>query len=247
MRTFRSIIQEHEQEKEDNRFSEELANWLNEFQEPEFVFKTFREYLRESPQWNNTDCNFGQETLQKMMGNEDFLDEFRWSAIQDHRTLVNKGDRRANKFIIQTNDLSKAFLGHCDDGMFKILSELTHMQPKTYKGIGTVTEIKTVNTHSKFRNNGFAAAIYKSVLYEGTVLMSDALQYKGAVKIWKSFVNTEEGKEWQSMIDDKKIKVSLYDKLKSKVIYDDITGMKDEDIWSSDASKSEYRLVAEWK
>jgi hypothetical protein len=131
--------------------------------------------------------------------------------------------------------------------MFKILAEMTFRKPKTYKGLGTVTEVKTVNTHSKFRRKRFASAIYKSMLADGYILMSDAIQYKGAVKLWKDFINSYEGSEWKSLIDNKKIKVKLYDKVKSKVIYEDLTGIPDDEIWSFNNSKSEYRLIASSK
>ena len=231
-------------------FQEKLANWLNEYSfNDAYVFKSFTQYLRESPQWDNSDCTFGQEELQKMMGNEEFLDEFRWSGVQDYRAIVNKGDKESNKFIIITDDKSKVFLGHCDGGMFKVLSILTHAQPKAYPIIGTVTEVKTVNTHSKFRNRGFASAIYKSMMFEGTKLMSDAVQYKGAVVLWKDFfITPDEGEEWKRMIDDKDIIVSLYDILEKKVILKDLKSIEDltdSQIWSDDSSKTHLRLIAE--
>lgn len=230
-------------------FQEKIANWLNEFAfNDEYRFKSFTEYLRESPQWDKSDCTFGQEELQKMMGNMDFLDEFSWSGVEDYRALVNKGDLESNKFIILTDDKSKTFLGHCDSGMFKVLSILTYAQSKTYAGIGAVTEVKTVNTHSKFRRKRFASAIYKSMMFEGTKLMSDAVQYKGAVRLWKDFfITPEEGEEWKGMIDDKDITVILYDILEKKTILFDLKNIEeliDSQIWSDDSSKTHLRLVA---
>lgn len=230
-------------------FQEKIANWLNEYAfNDAYVFTSFTQYLRESPQWDKTDCTFGQEDLQKMMGNKDFLDAFRWSGVEDYRALVNKGDNESNKFIILTDDKSKVFLGHCDGGMFKILSILTHTQPKVYPKIGTVTEVKTVNTHSKFRKRGFASAIYKSMMFEGTKLMSDAVQYKGAVVLWKDFfITPDDGEEWKRMIDDKEITVSLYDILEKKVILNDLKSIEyltDSQIWSDDSSKTHLRLIA---
>ena len=229
-------------------FQEKIAFWINEYNFNEnYTFTTFRQYLNESPQWDNHDCTFGQEDLQKMLGNNDFLDQFRWSGVQEYRAIVNKGDKDSNKFIILTNDQSKVFLGHCDDGMFKVLCELNHKSNKIYPLIGNVIEVKKVNTHSKWRRKGFATAIYKSIMFEGTKIMSDAVQYKGAVKIWKSFFESNEGQEWKSMIDDKKIKVQLYDIITKKIIYDNISDVKDltdVDIWSFDSSKANLRLVA---
>lgn len=229
-------------------FQERVANWLNEYHfNDNYIFTSFRQYLNESPQWDKTDCTFGQEELQKMIGNHDYLDEFRWSGVQDYRAIVNKGDKESNKFIILTNDKSKVILGYCDDGMFKVLCKLTHKSDKTYPLIDTVVEVKTVNTHSKWRKKGFATAIYKSMMFEGTKIMSDAVQYKGAVKLWKSFFESSDGQEWKSMIDDKKIKVQLYDIITKNIVYKNISDVKeltDNDIWSYDSSKANLRLVA---
>lgn len=228
-------------------FEEKIANWLNEFAfDDRYVFTSFSQYLRESPQWERTDCTFGQEELQKMMGNEDFLEEFSWSGVQDYRAIINKGDKGSNKFIILTDDKARTFLGHCDGGTFKVLSILTYSQPKIYPNIGNVTEVKTINTHSKWRNKRFGTAIYKSMIAEGTTIMSDAVQYKGAVKLWKDFYMAESSEEWKMMIDNNSIIVDLYDVIDKKVIFHNLreTKVPDNYIWSDDSSKHHLRLVA---
>lgn len=234
-----TFVEYYDREKELEEFQEKITEFINDYKN--FPFKLFGEYIKESPRWSDSDCTFGQEELQKMLGNDSFLDQFSISGIEDFRAVINKGDRESKNFIILTDDKSKYMLGHCDDGMFKVLCLFTHKSSKKYKDIGEVIEVKTVNTHSKFRRRRFASAIYKSIISEGTTIMSDSMQYKGAVKLWKDFFKPDE--EWKMMIDDKKIKVSLYDINTQKIVSNDVSKMHDNDIWDYD-SKDNLRLVA---
>jgi hypothetical protein len=48
------------------------------------------------------------------------------------------------------------------------------------------------------------------------------------------------------MIDNKKIKVSLYNTNTQKIVFKDVTGVPDKDIWANQG-KGEYSLIAELK
>jgi len=224
-------------------FPEQLANLMNDFKDKnKHKLKSFSEYINEMPIGYTQDCHFGQETLMKLQGIEDYLDSFSWSGVEDYRTLINKGSKQSKYMTIMTNEKNTTFLGFCDDGLFKILSRMYFKEVKTI--FGSTKQVTEVNTHSDYRRKDYARAIYKSMLFDGDVIMSDSVQYYGAIRLWKSFI--KEHTEWKYMIDDRVIAVVLYDNINSKIVSDDLTNTKDEDIWSfaPDTSKSEYRLVA---
>jgi len=207
----------------------------------DFPMKTFREFLNEAPQYVQDDCEFGQEKMQRLMGNTKSLDSFRWSGVEDYRAVENKGDKESKEFTILTNDKSFYILGACYNGMFEVFAKLTFKRERNLKRVGSVIEVTGVNTHSDQRKRGFASSLYKSALNDGKTILSDAVQFKGAVKLWKDFVHKED--IWKTMIDDRKIKVSVYDIEKNKIIFNDITGVSDNEIWGGIEMKH-IRLIA---
>jgi hypothetical protein len=53
----------------EDKFPEKISEFINNYKERPFLL--FTEYIKESPDWKNKDCHFGQEGLQKMLGNDD--------------------------------------------------------------------------------------------------------------------------------------------------------------------------------
>jgi len=224
-------------------FREFVVKYINKYKDDSYHFKTFSEYVNENPVAEYEDCQFGQETLMKLQGVDDYIDYYSHSYIRNFDAIYNKGGKNLKNYVILTNNISRTMLGVCDDGLFKIYSYMNFKVVKNKK-FGEVKEVKAIDTHTSHRGKRMATAIYKSMMFDGDIIMSDSVQHINAIKLWKNFINSNQ--EWKYMIDDKRISVVLYDNITSTIISDDLTRMKDDEIWSitPKTDKSEYRLIA---
>ena len=92
--------------------------------------------------------------------------------------------------------------------------------------------INTVHTAEEFRGNKIATKVYLELIKKSQVI-SDKLQYQGAVKLWQDFIEMKE------------ITVYIYDMHQDKII-SKATKMTDiKHIWSTDEKKQKIRLVAQ--
>jgi hypothetical protein len=112
------------------------------------------------------------------------------------------------------------------DISFKIENELRTNQ-KQLKNKKVII-IETVHTSKDYRYNGIASSFYKSILKDA-IIISDQIQYEGAVSLWKSLIEDH--------------LVYAYDIIEDKIISKVSTKTPINHIWSSDESKRKIRLV----
>jgi len=92
-----------------------------------------------------------------------------------------------------------------------------------------VIVIDTVRTAKDYRRNQIAQTVYETLLNK-YVIVSDQIQYEGAVNLWKRIIANNV--------------VYIYDILEDKIISKVTTKTHENQIWSDDASKRRMRLVA---
>lgn len=97
-----------------------------------------------------------------------------------------------------------------------------------------IERVESVHTSKNFRGNKIATKVYKEIMKD-SVLMSNQIQYRGAVNLWKTF------------IDNPKILVYIYDILEDKIITKVTKNTDIKHIWSDDSSKRRIRLLATFK
>jgi len=104
---------------------------------------------------------------------------------------------------------------------------------KQLKKLSTI-QIDTVHTTKVLRNKRIATTVYLEIL-KNSQIISDQLQYSGAVNLWKS------------LIANKDLVVYIYDIIEDKIISKATTKTDMKSIWSSDSSKRRIRLLAQMK
>jgi len=107
---------------------------------------------------------------------------------------------------------------------------------KQLKNKNTVI-IETVHTAKEFRGNKITTKVYELIMKENQI-MSDSIQYDGAVNLWKNF------------IADKNMVVWIYDSLEDKIISKATPKTDISSIWSNgderNYSKIRIRLIAQY-
>lgn len=96
-----------------------------------------------------------------------------------------------------------------------------------------IIEIDIVHTTRTWRNNGISSKLYKYLLDEGYTIMSDSIQYDGAVKLWQGFTTVPNTVIW------------IYNKKEDKIISKYTEKTPYPSVWSDndDDSKANIRLV----
>lgn len=117
---------------------------------------------------------------------------------------------------------------------FAVIFELTfrlnsNFQSKQKQLAGKdVIVIETVHTSKDYRNSGIAQKFYETILSK-FVIISDQLQYEGAVNLWKRLIANNN--------------VFIYDILEDKIISKVTSNTPETHIWSDDSSKRRIRLI----
>ena len=97
---------------------------------------------------------------------------------------------------------------------------------------GKYISIDTVHTTKEWRHNGISTAIYSYILSKGYDIMSDKVQYDGAVELWKGFL-TVPGTV-----------IYIYDNIKDEIISKMTKNTHYNNIWSlNNFDKSRIRLI----
>lgn len=91
-----------------------------------------------------------------------------------------------------------------------------------------VITIDTVHTANDYRKEGIAQKVYESILKE-YIVISDQLQYEGAVNLWKRLIANNV--------------VYIYDILDDKIISKVSENTPESQIWSDTSAKRRIRLV----
>lgn len=96
-------------------------------------------------------------------------------------------------------------------------------------------KIHTINVREANRRDGIASKLYTLVMSKGYIVISDGVQYDGAVKLWKSFTEIPG------------IKVYIWDEMKDVIISKMTSKTHDNSVWSDgnlkDYSKMSVKLI----
>lgn len=92
-------------------------------------------------------------------------------------------------------------------------------------------KINTAHTTMSWRGNGISTSLYAYILSKGFSIISDSVQYDGAVKLWKGFTTVPNSV------------ILIYDIVEDKIISKFTDKTPRNSVWSDDYSKSRIRLV----
>lgn len=210
----------------------------------------FREYLAEK---SNTKVN--EMAPQRMKGNAPFQDDLKNNRIDSiSERGINNDYTLVEENFINGLDLYKHksslyyVLGHFyksqipedlaqDKSRFAIISSLSgkledHFYSKQKQlSRKKVITINTVHTTKEWQKQGISSALYKHIINDGYTIISDKIQYEGAVNLWKNFPFVPGTVTYVYNIKEDKI-ISKYS-----------SNTPDSQIWSDDESKQKIRLV----
>lgn len=100
-------------------------------------------------------------------------------------------------------------------------------------------KLNTIQVRESKRRDGIASDLYTFLLAKDTIVISDSIQYEGAVKLWKSFTKIPG------------IKLYIWDEKEDKIISKMTAKTNDNAIWSNgdlgDYSKMSTRLILSLK
>lgn len=192
--------------------------------------KSLEEFLLEAPVIHQGDAPF--ETL----NNQSISD----SGIKDNYTKIAEYN---NFDVFKNNKKDYIIVGNfyfdeiSKKNRFGLVADLGFKEKsfrstsKILKGKNAI-QIETIHVDTIYRRRNIASFLYKYLLKEYHVL-SDKIQYQGAVKLWKSFI-----KETDSQI-------YLYDSKEDEIITKISNKTDHNSIWSDnpDYSKHKYQLL----
>lgn len=96
-------------------------------------------------------------------------------------------------------------------------------------------KISSINVREANRRDGIASKLYILLLNLGYIVISDGVQYEGAIKLWKSFIEIQG------------IKVYIWDEMEDKIISKMTSKTHDNSIWSdgtlNNYSKMRVKLI----
>ena len=230
----------------------DFALWYESQKHKTPNIKCFTEWcqdiVNETPEFENTDCYFGDEELAKVMGIEDALEIFSLNGLMDRGILIenvfnNKSPTSKLTIILEPNKKG-VYIGTCHNGAFSVLGKMMYQDSTIFN---KALEVYKILVHSTKFEEGLATAIYQSLLYDGYTIVSDSYQYKGAKNLWKRLYNDQH--IWKYMVKDKRIQVGVFDISLGKFVSKDAKNLQDTDIWSdvddkTQVSKANIRLVA---
>ena len=213
-----------------------MKSFLEFVQEQHIDYATYTQIVNESPQRMKGDAPF------ESIG----IEEITTIARMDDYILVSKEFLKKEGFVFELWKHKKGdyyVLGHFyldsikEKERFGVVSSVFFRLEKSFRSEQKhlknkkVLKINTVHTADIWRRQGLASTLYKYFLDTGHIIMSDSMQYQGAVNLWKGFLTIP------------KTSVYIYDLVEDKFISKMSKNTDDRHIWSDDASKKRIRLV----
>ena len=203
------------------------------------IKEEFREFLKEgiinemSPVRMRGNAPF--ESLENESKSKDAMetDYEEFSKIRDNTVFYHK------KF-----DLIKVAKLYYDDVLneerWAIIAELSFKIEKIKSSNKLINnkiaiKINTINVREANRRDGIASDLYNILASKGFIIISDGIQYEGAVKLWKSFTRIPG------------IKLYIWNEKEDKIISKMTSKTHDNSIWSKgelgDYSKMSVKLI----
>jgi len=197
--------------------------------------KTFKEYVDESPQ--------------KFTGNAPFEDMEKSDIINSiSRKIMNLDYKLIKKNLIKGVDLyshsngtyyvlGKYFTNEHDKERFGVVTDISFKLSRSFRSKqrqlkgNKVIIINTIHTTKEWRGYGLSTALYSYLVNEGYMIISDKVQYEGAINLWKGFLDVPNSK------------VYIYNMQEDKIISKVGKNTNDSCIWSDDTSKQKIRLI----
>lgn len=190
--------------------------------------------LREAPQKMKGNAPFEALTFDKISNISEKVMNMNFSLVSKNFITVKQDiyDLYVSKnhpyYII-----GKFYKETVNEDRFATIFELTfkinrHFKSKQKQLQGDVITIDTVHTADDFIGNKIAQTVYTHLLKK-FIIISDQLQYEGAVNLWKRLISNNV--------------VYIYDILEDKIISKVTPNTSESQIWSNDSSKRRIRLV----
>jgi len=196
-------------------------------------YKDFIQSLVEAPQRIRNNAPF-EELSYKMLSNKS-------KRMTDDFDLVKKNwfTSKEDSFDLYVSQTHKYFiLGRFykateTEERFGTIFELTFKMVPNFRSSQKqfnkeVIVIETVHTAEDYRKNKIAQTFYEEIL-SNYIVISDQLQYEGAVNLWKKLIENN--------------KVYTYDIIDDKIISKVTPNTPESHIWSDTKSKRRIRLV----
>jgi hypothetical protein len=186
------------------------------------------------------------ESPQKMKGDAPFPEEKHKLSSISKRGINDKYILLKSDFIIgldlYTNDNDYYIIGewYFDDTnkkeRFAVINELSFELTTFYSNQKQLNNkqciiIDTLHTHKDWLYNGISSALYKYIIQQGYIIISDKTQYEGAVNLWKKFPSVSNSV------------VYIYDIEEDKIISKYTENTPESQVWSDNKSKEKIRLV----
>ena len=199
---------------------------------------TFEEYLLEHPIRINKDADFEEHPEGLVI------------SLLSRKVLEADYDEINNNFItIDTQKLSLykhsrldyyiiGFFIPEDNNRFGIITNISFRKAPESKSNTKILPfvkpiaIQTIHTTTEWRGHGISSKLYHYIVNDlGYTIISDAVQFKGAVALWKRFPEV------------KGCSVYIYNITEDKIISKYTSNTPDSHVWSDDTSKMSIRLV----
>lgn len=201
--------------------------------------KRFLEYLQnlnESPQKMEGDAPFEEVSYNMIQSKSKRVLGLDFDLYQKDFIVLKSGEKldlyksKVHNYFL----LGRFYKEQEDEIRFAVIFDLSFKiekyksKQKQLNGKEVIT-IETVHTARDYRGSKIAQQIYRMLLNK-YIIMSDSIQYEGAVNLWKVII--------------KNSTVYSYNILEDKIISKITSNTPDTQVWSDNESKRRIRLVA---
>lgn len=190
--------------------------------------KSVYDYLTESPRKMKGDAPFSEFS-------EYVLKEKSKKVLDLYHS--DTGFRYRGMSLYKSDKSQTYIMGFfAEDDRLSVVNETTLVETKytsdtkLLKGKKLVA-IDTVHTSLYWRGEGVSGSMYRYILDQGYTIISDSLQYEGAVNLWKGFLRMQD------------VVVYIYDIQEDVIISKASPNTPESHIWSTNSDKERIRLV----